>query len=50
MAADNRSVRLHINQIVEGNCHELHLDGVRSAAGLPLLHKEAFYTLNYLLP
>ena len=49
VGGDNRTVRLHVNQIVEGNCHELHCDGVRSAAGLPLLHKEAFYTLNYLV-
>jgi hypothetical protein len=36
---DGRSVRL-------GHVHELHLPGVRSADGLPLLHAEAYYTLN----
>ena len=47
-SADGRSVRLRINGLVEGHVHELHADGVRSKAGLPLLHKEAYYTLNYL--
>ncbi len=45
---DNKSVRLHVSKLEEGHIHELHADGVRSAAGLPLLHKEAYYTLNYL--
>ena len=41
----------YVSQLQQGHCHELHLDGIRSAAGLPLLHNEAFYTLsNYLLP
>lgn len=48
VAADGKSVRLTINGLQEGHVHELHSDGVRSAAGLPLLHKEAYYTLNYL--
>ncbi len=43
---DGKTVRLTINALVEGHVHELHLDGVRSADGLPLLHKEAYYTLN----
>ena len=37
VAADGKSVRLFIDQIQEGHVHELHLDGVRSAAGEPLL-------------
>ena len=28
--------------------NELHADGVRNQAGEPLLHPEAYYTLNYL--
>ncbi len=48
VGADNRSVRLHVEGLQEGHVHELHLPGVRSAAGGPLLHKMAYYTLNYL--
>lgn len=42
----DRQVRLHIDQIQEGHVHELHLNGVRSATGEPLLHREAYYTVN----
>jgi hypothetical protein len=28
--------------------HELHLPGVRSKTGEPLLHPAAYYTLNYI--
>ena len=45
---DGKSVRLFIDGLQEGHVHELHSDGVRSRAGLPLLHSEAYYTLNYL--
>jgi glucose/arabinose dehydrogenase len=45
---DGKSVRLYVNGLQEGHVHELHAAGVRSAAGLPLLHKEAYYTLNYI--
>ncbi|HEX7375560.1 MAG TPA: hypothetical protein VF278_00530 [Pirellulales bacterium] len=48
VAGDRKSVRLHLDRLQEGHVHELHLDGLRSAAGQPLLHKEAYYTLNYL--
>jgi len=48
VAEDGRSVRLTLRKLEEGHIHELHLDGVRSAQGLPLLHREAYYTLNYL--
>jgi glucose/arabinose dehydrogenase len=47
---DNKSVRLHVGPLQEGHVHELHAAGLRSADGLPLLHKEAYYTANYLLP
>jgi glucose/arabinose dehydrogenase len=40
-------VRLYVDQIQEGHVHELHLDGVRSATGQPLLHPVGYYTLNY---
>ena len=47
VAADGKGVRLYVKGLREGHVHELHGDGVRSNAGLPLLHKEAYYTLNY---
>jgi glucose/arabinose dehydrogenase len=45
---DGKSVRLFVDQLQEGHVHELHLDGVRSANGRPLLHPVAYYTLNYI--
>jgi hypothetical protein len=49
VAEDGKSVRLFVTGLQEGHVHELHSDGVRSADGLPLLHNEAYYTLNYLV-
>jgi hypothetical protein len=46
---DGKSVRLYVGPLQEGHIHELHAGGVRSADGMPLLHKEAYYTANYLL-
>lgn len=43
---DAKTVRLLIDGLQRGHVHELHCDGIRSAAGLPLLHCEAYYTLN----
>ena len=48
VAADGKSVRLHVDKLQEGHVHELHLDGVRSQENLSLLHPAAFYTLNYI--
>ncbi|MCA9060250.1 MAG: hypothetical protein KDA85_17195, partial [Planctomycetaceae bacterium] len=45
---DRQSVRLTIDGLQRGHVHELHAPGVRSAAGLPLLHDAAYYTLNYI--
>lgn len=45
---DNKSVRLYVDGLQPGHVHELHSDGVRSAEGLPLLHPEAYYTLNFI--
>jgi hypothetical protein len=45
---DGKSVRLYLSKLQEGHIHELQAGGVRSAEGLPLLHKEAYYTLNYI--
>jgi hypothetical protein len=46
VSSDNKSVRLVVDALKAGNIHELVAAGVRAANGLPLLHKEAFYTLN----
>ncbi len=46
VAADGRSVRLVVDGLQEGHVHELHLPGVKSADGRPLLHPAAFYTMN----
>jgi len=46
VAADGRTVRLTVDKLVEGHVHELHLDGVRNKRQQPLLHAEAYYTLN----
>ena len=44
--SDGKSVHLKLDALATGHVHELKLPGVRSAQGLPLLHKEAYYTLN----
>jgi len=46
VAADNKSVRLVIDGFVADRIYELTASGVKSASDLPLLHKEAYYTLN----
>ncbi len=43
---DGKSVRLRLSPLTQGHIHELHLDGVKSAEGLPVLHPVAYYTLN----
>jgi hypothetical protein len=48
VAKDGRSVRLYVNGLQEGHIHDLKAPGVRSAAGKPLLHPQAYYTLNYI--
>ncbi|NND97871.1 MAG: hypothetical protein HKN47_11140 [Pirellulaceae bacterium] len=45
--SDRKSVRLYVDGLQVGHVHELHADGVRSATDTPLLHAEAYYTLNY---
>jgi glucose/arabinose dehydrogenase len=46
VAEDGKVVRLTVSKLRVGHVHELHLDGVRSFAGQPLLHPEAYYTMN----
>lgn len=45
---DGLKVRLFVDQLHRGHVHELHMPGVTNAAGLPLLHDTAYYTLNYI--
>ena len=46
VAEDNKSVRLYIDGLQRGHVHEFHFDGIRSDKNAPLLHKQAYYTLN----
>ena len=48
VAEDGKSVRLIVEGLQRGHVHELHADGVRSLKGLPLLHPQAYYTLNFI--
>jgi hypothetical protein len=48
LGKDGRSVRLVVDGLEEGHVHELHLPGVHSAKGQPLLHNAAYYTMNYI--
>jgi hypothetical protein len=45
---DGKSVQLHVDRLEEGHVHDLTAAGVRSAEGRPLLHPNAYYTLNYI--
>ena len=46
VAADGKSVSLKVEGFRPGRVYELHLDGIKSAQGDPVLHPEAYYTLN----
>jgi hypothetical protein len=46
VSADKRSARVVMDGLEIGHVHEFHLNGIRSANGQPLLHQEAYYTLN----
>ncbi len=48
VSKDGKSVRLTVDKLVEGHVHELTMAGVRNQAALPLLHAEAYYTLNFI--
>ena len=37
-----------VEGLQEGHIHDLALAGVRSKDGEPLLHPQAYYTLNYI--
>ena len=46
MSPDGLCVRLKVDGLRALYVHELHADGVRSAAGAKLDHADAYYTLN----
>ncbi len=48
VAADGMSVELQVDGLMIGHVHELKAAGLRAKSGEPLLHAEAYYTLNYL--
>ncbi len=50
LSDDGRRIALRVEGLRAGYVHELHADGVRSAGGDPLLHSDAYYTLNALRP
>jgi glucose/arabinose dehydrogenase len=44
---DGLGLLLKVEPLTKGHVHELHAEGLRSAAGgHPLLHRQAYYTLN----
>ncbi|MBV9124544.1 MAG: hypothetical protein JO112_14395, partial [Planctomycetes bacterium] len=46
VSSDGRVVSLAVSGFHKGRVYELHLDSIKSAAGEPVLHPEAYYTLN----
>lgn len=48
VSEDRKSVRLKMDEMKRCYVHELKTPGVRSASGLPVLHAEAYYTLNHI--
>ena len=48
VSADRKMASLKVDGFHPGRIYELHLDGVKSADGDPVLHPEGYYTLNQL--
>jgi hypothetical protein len=48
VTADGMSAELKIDGLMIGHVHELKAAGIRAQSGEPLLHVDAYYTLNYL--
>ena len=46
LSDDGLTVRLVVDGLREYYVHELRADGIRSRSGEPLLHPDAYYTLN----
>jgi glucose/arabinose dehydrogenase len=47
VSEDGLSVELVIDGLKEGHVHELHAKNISTKDQMPLLHPEAYYTLNY---
>lgn len=47
VSEDGLSVDLVIEGLREGHVHELHTTDIKASSKEPLLHREAYYTLNY---
>jgi hypothetical protein len=45
LAEDGKSIFLPVAKLRAGYVHELHVEGLADTSGLPLLHREAYYTL-----
>jgi glucose/arabinose dehydrogenase len=43
---DGLSARLFLDRLQQGHVHEIVANGIRNRSGLPLLHPQAYYTLN----
>jgi glucose/arabinose dehydrogenase len=48
VGSDGKSARLFVQGLQEGHVHDLLASGVRSTDDEPLLHPQAYYTLNYI--
>lgn len=48
LSSDRKTVSLKIPEIVRNRVYEFTLSGVRAADGAPLVHREAYYTVNQL--
>ena len=46
VSPDGLSVKLTVSPLTKGHVHYLKSPGIRSSQGLPLLHQDAYYTLN----
>jgi hypothetical protein len=49
VSEDGLSVELVVDGLKEGHVHELRTKNIRTKSQEPLLHAEAYYTLNYFL-
>jgi glucose/arabinose dehydrogenase len=48
VGADGLSARLVVGPLQRGHVHTINFDGLRSTEGHPLLHADAYYTMNYI--
>ena len=48
LSADGKTLSVTVPELRKGRVYELRLEGVKSADGEPVLHPEAYYTLNEL--